>query len=160
MVENEVKNVKRGQRVPYSTLPSLQSVLHIQCHNQCGSYVASAFAWCVRPEFPPNRWNTMCTASRQDNHWVNATVSLLVMCFFFIFYHNVTVTVTRSDTLSSTTKASETWCQNHFRATVIANTERVGVIDIWSTLFAQILKQNVAGSILYRTDVQQYHFFF
>lgn len=40
--------------------------------------------------------------------------------FFLIFHHNVTVRVTRSDTLSSTTRTSETWCQNHFRNTVIA----------------------------------------
>lgn len=105
---------------------SLRCPVYIQrCVYSITTKVEAKWPWplldsCIL-SFPPNRWNTVCIASRQGNPWTNVITTLLAMWLFFLIFHrNVTVRVTRSDTLSSTTKASETRCQNHFRNTVIA----------------------------------------
>lgn len=66
--------------------------LHCPVYIQCCVYsittkVEAKWPWplldsCIL-SFPPNRWNTVCIASRQGNPWTNVITTLLVMWLFF-----------------------------------------------------------------------------
>lgn len=121
MREDEVllQNVKHGQCVPF--LNTVQFIFSAAYTISQPKWKPSGLGLCLTRAFwvfPEQVEHGVCgiEARQPLNGCHHDNISHVV----FNFHHNVTVRVTRSDTLSSTTKTSETWCQNHFRNTVIA----------------------------------------